>query len=350
VKKSTLHVKKISMLLALIFSTAVMAASASDQVAAPKEASVFAKIGKEIITWQNYKDALGKASRDKFYHAQPSNDVVAELQRTVANQLITDALVLNEANRRKLKPNSEDVKKELEGVERKLANDEQWKQTREQRLPAITKHFQNENLIKKLEGIIRKVPSPTELQIKAYFTNHPDKFTIPTAQRVSLILLGVDPSSTTAEWKQTMEDGKALAQRIRDGADFAEMAKLYSKDEQTVDLGGDMGYLHEGMLPGLPQEIVNKLKVGEVSDPVRLLEGAAIFRLTETKPPELANFDASKQRITELLLAEQSDNAWNSFIADLKKKTPMSIDESRFLPLSGVPTKASASDVPSTTK
>jgi peptidyl-prolyl cis-trans isomerase C len=94
-----------------------------------------------------------------------------------------------------------------------------------------------------------------------------------------------------------------------------------------------MGYLHEGMLPGLPAETVAKLQPGETSDPVNLMEGVAIFRLIDRKQSKVNSFDVAKPRATELWLAEQSDNAWNSLIAKLKKNTPVQVDESRFLPL-----------------
>jgi peptidyl-prolyl cis-trans isomerase C len=334
-------IKSILLALSVLFCTEVLAASPSDKTNTSKEVSVFATIGKEKITWQDYQIAFSKEAKNKLYHGQPSNEVMAAFQRTVADKLITDALLLNEANRRKLKPDTNAVNQEVEKFEQKLANDEEWKKSRDRVLPNITKRFQNENLIKKLESIVRQIPAPSEAQIRTYYTIHPDKFTAPAEQRVSLILLGVDPSSTSEEWKKTIEDGKVLVKRIRDGEDFAEMAKQYSRDEQTVDQGGDMGYLHDGMLPGMPQETVNKLKVGEISEPIRLLEGVAIFRLTDRKQPGLSNFDSAKQRATELLLSEQSDSAWNSLIVNLKKRTPMRIDESRFLPLTNASLPAS---------
>lgn len=328
----------------MLLCTEVVAANATDKASSAKESSVFATVGKETITWQDFKAAFTKEAQNKLYHAQPSNDVMAAFQRTVADKLITDALILNEANRRKLKPDTDVVDQEVKKFEQRLANDEQWKLSRDRVLPNIIKQFKNENLIKKLESIVRQIPPPSEAQIKAYYANHPDKFTAPLEQRVSLILLGVDPSSTAEMWKQTIEDAKILIKRIRDGEDFAEMAKQYSKDDQTVEQGGDMGYLHEGMLPGLPQESVNKLKVGEISEPIRLLEGVAIFRLTDRKQSGLSSFDSAKQRATELWLAEQSDAAWNSLIASLKKKTPMRIDESRFLPLADTTLKSSTTN------
>ncbi|NOU01787.1 MAG: hypothetical protein HOO95_09490 [Gallionella sp.] len=332
VAHKTPPLKQISLIFAVLFSVGVMSASAADQPSVDEQ-SVFATVGKVAISWQDVQTEYRSAAKNKFFHGKPSDEVVAELQRTVADKLITNALVLNEAYRRKLKPDSKTINQQVADYETKFSNDPKWPEARTRLLPIITKRFESEALVKMLENNVRKVPAPTAAQVQAYYTSHPGKFTTPKEQRVSVILLKVDPSAGEDAWEQTKADAKTLLRQIREGEDFAEMARQYSRDSQTVDQGGDMGYLHEGMLPGLPQETVNKLQVGEVSEPVRLLEGIALFRLTEQKTPGLSNFNSVKQRAKELLTSEESDKAWDTLLAELRKKTPMKVDESRFLPL-----------------
>lgn len=346
-KQKVHHLKQILLTLSVVLSAQTISASAADNDVANQQPPVFATIGKVTISWQEVESEYKKEAKNKFFHGKPASDVVAALQRTVADKLVTNALVLNEAYRRKLKPDADAVNQDVKDFEAKFANDAQWAEARDRVLPIITKRFQDGNLIKKLESRVRQVPLPTTAQVKAFYTNHPEKFTSPLEQRVSVILLSVDPSSGTDVWEQTKEDAKILIRQIQEGEDFAEMAKQYSRDAQTVDQGGDMGYLHEGMLPGLAQETVNKLKIGDISEPTRLMEGIAIFRLTDRKTPGLSSFESVKQRAQELLLAEQSDKAWNTLIANLRARTPMRIDESRFLPLAAA--EGSGSALPGTT-
>jgi peptidyl-prolyl cis-trans isomerase C len=180
---------------------------------------------------------------------------------------------------------------------------------------------------------VRNVPSPSIKQLNAYYEAHPDKFTSPPQPRVSVILIRVDPSSPNEDWSKAMEEAEGLVKRVRAGEDFAALARDYSGDSTTAEDGGDMGFLHSGMLPGLPEEVVSKLQPGDTADPVKLLEGVAVFRLTERIQPAPSSFEASKDRVSELWRSEQSDIAWNSLIAKLRKKTPVRVDESRFLPL-----------------
>jgi PPIC-type PPIASE domain/SurA N-terminal domain len=307
-----------------------------------KASPIYAKVGNMSITWIDYDNEYASQARKKFYHAKPSEDAVAAFQRQIGDTLVTNAMLVLEAKRRKLKPDDEVVKQQLEQFERRFAKDPNWPEARARVLPIITVRMQNENLRSQLEKLVRNVPPPSAKQLRKYYAAHPEKFTPPPQQRVSTILLRMDPGAPNADWQKANEEAQDLVKRLRAGEDFAELARQYSGDSTAED-GGDMGYLHEGMLPGLPAETVSKLQPGETSDPVNLMEGVAIFRLTERKQPGISSFAASRQRAGDLWLTEQSGSAWNSLIARLKKNTPVQVDESRFLPLPAVTEKPAAS-------
>lgn len=292
----------------------------------------YAKVGSMYVTWIDYNYEYSNTASKKFYHSKPSEDLVAVFQREIGDTLVTNAMLVLEAKRRKLKPDAAVVKQQLDQFEQRFAKDPKWPEARARVLPVITVRFQNESLRSKLEKLVRSVPPPGVKQLRQYYTAHPEKFTSPPQPRVSVLLLRMDPAAPESDWQKAAEQAQDLVKRLRAGEDFAEMARQYSGDKTAED-GGDMGYLHEGMLPGLPAEIVSKLQPGETSDPVNLLEGVAIFRLTDRMPAKVISFEAAKERATDLLTKEQSESAWNSLVAKLKKNTPVQVDESRFLPL-----------------
>ncbi|MEO8332515.1 MAG: peptidylprolyl isomerase [Gallionella sp.] len=317
----------------ILFGTEALAADASpsNTSAVGSSSPVFAQVGKIVITQRDFDSAFAAASRGRFYHGKPPEAEVAALQREIGDKLITEALLLSEAKRLKLKPNAAEVKQKLEQYEQRNAGNEQWQKVRDRALPILTRRYEEESLRSQLEQRVRKVPTPSEKQLRAYYTTHPEKFTEPEQLRVSIILLSVDPGLPT--WDETRKKAEGLVKQLREGADFAEMVKLYSGDAETVNQGGDMGYLHSGMLSEMSQQVVSKLKPGEISDPAGLMEGIGIFKLTDRKEAKLNSFDAAKQRARELYLTEEGERAWKSLIAQLKKKTPVKVDESRYLPL-----------------
>lgn len=326
---------------AMLVSTEVTAAEPAKDVTASNPAAqdsshkkmpYFAKVGDTKIYWLDYDNEYNKEAKKKFYHGKPGEAAVAVFQREIANTLVTNAMLVQEAKRRKLKPDNTVVKQQLDEIDHTNAQNPNWPASRPRVLPIIEERLQNENLRIQLETLVYNVPPPSVKQLRKYYDAHPEKFTSPPQQRVSTILLRVDPSAPDADWQKAIEQGQNLVKRLRAGEDFAELARDYSGDV-TAEEGGDMGYLHEGMLPGLPALTVAKLQPGETSDPVTLMEGVAIFRLTDRKPAETSSFKSVQQRAKELWLTEQREKSWNSLITKLKKNTPVQVNESRFLPL-----------------
>ncbi|MBI4583080.1 MAG: peptidylprolyl isomerase [Planctomycetes bacterium] len=110
-----------------------------------------------------------------------------------------------------------------------------------------------------------------------------------TRYRVGVIAYAyrADPGPASAvEQKKLQVMGRALEalKRLRDGADFAEIARGESMDEASRRRGGDMGYVSaDDPLHPTIKEAVFKLKPGETSEPVDFPEVGSIslFRVSE---------------------------------------------------------------------
>lgn len=302
------------------------------EATAADAAAAFARVGDVVITQKDYDDAFAIAARNKFYHGKPPEAEVAKLQREVGDALVNDVLLLREAQRRKIRPDGAAVQKQLDAYEARYGKSEMWQKNKATMLPPLKKKLERDSVLDQLNALVRKVPEPSAAQIQAYYNQHKDKFTEPEQVRVSMILLKVDPSSPQAKWNAATEEGTAIVRRLRGGAEFAELAKLHSGDASAAK-GGDLGYLHRGMLPEPAQVALDKLQPGAVSDPVLLLEGVVVLRLDARKSPKLNPLPAVQQRAHDLLMRDQSDQAWSGLIARLRKDTPAKVDESRYLPL-----------------
>lgn len=93
------------------------------------------------------------------------------------------------------------------------------------------------------------------------------------------------------------------------------------------------------MLPDAAQVAVDKLKPGELSEPVVLLEGVAVFRLEERKPPKLNPLERVRDRARDLWMRDKGEETWTAFVAKLRRDTPVKVDESHFLPLTAATSK-----------
>jgi len=304
----------------------------ANEAAAADATSVFARVGDAVISQKDYDDAFAVAARSKFYHGKPPEAEVAKLQREVGDSLVNDALLLREARRRKLQPDQAAVKKQIDAYEARYAKSEMWQKNKATLLPPLKKKLEEASMLDQLQATVRKVSAPSAAQVQAYYNQHMDKFTEPEQVRVSLILLKVDPSSPQAKWNAALEEGTAIVRRLRGGADFTQLAKVHSGDK-SAGKGGDLGYLHQGMLPDPAQAAVDKLQPGGISDAIPMLEGVAVLRLEDRKPAKLNPLSAVQERAHDLLVRDLGDQAWSGLLARLRKDTPAKIDESRFLPL-----------------
>jgi parvulin-like peptidyl-prolyl isomerase len=335
VKMENMRKHSLGALVLLCFMVGAGPAGALAQESAASQADpVFATVAGTVITQSEYGSALQTAARSKFYHGKPPEGEVAALQREVANKMVARVLLLREAKRLGMRPDAAAIGQAVQGYEQRYAGNERWQKERAQVLPRLTERLEQDNLLAQLENDVRAKVVADPAAARAYYARHPEKFTEPERLRVSLILLKVDPAAAPQILAGADAEARAIAKRLREGADMAELARLHSADRSAAQ-GGDMGYLHAGMLPNGAEEVLKAMRIGQISDPVRVLEGIAIFRLTERKEARLLPFDTVAARAGELQLSEGKDAAWAAFVAELRRQTPAQIDESLFFPLAG---------------
>jgi parvulin-like peptidyl-prolyl isomerase len=178
---------------------------------------------------------------------------------------------------------------------------------------------------------VRAVPAPDERETRAYYAAHQEQFTEPEQVRVSLIVLRVDPASPRAEWEKAREKALALRARVLGGEDFGELARLHSADPSAAK-GGDLGYLHRGMLPdALQAGVIDALPLAQVSEPIGLLEGIALVRVDARKQAKLRAYEEVRVRAAQLTAREKGETAWKKLIASLRSEVPIRVDESVYL-------------------
>ncbi len=307
--------------------------SAAEPAMSADEASVFARVGEQAITLEAYQAALQAGMRTRFYHGKVPEGTLASYQREIGEDIVRRTLLLQEAARRKLEADGAWVEERLTAFDRRKADNPDWVARREELLPELRLEVEKQSQLQILEQQVRdSVPEPNRQQTQDYYRAHPDLFTEPEQYRASILLLKVDPSSPTQVWDLAQGEAENLFGQLREGADFVELARRHSGD-RTAEQGGDMGYLHQGMLASVAEEALAALQPGEITPPLRLLEGIAIFRLEERRQARLNTFDEVQERVGQLWLREQRDQAWQNLYEQLRATTPIEVREDHYLPL-----------------
>jgi hypothetical protein len=306
-------------------------------------AGVFATVGDQVITLSEYQAALQRGVRARYYHGTVPQGEMARFQREVGDTLVTRTLLLQETARRQLEPDRDWVQARLDGYERRYARSPRWQRERDRLLPELSRALETESRLRRLEQQVRDVAPPGEATLRAYHAEHPDKFTEPERFRVSAILLKVEPSAPSEAWAAARAEGEAIVAQLRAGADFGELARLRSGDG-SASQGGDMGYLHRGMLGEQAQQALDALAPGELSEPVTLLEGVAIFRLEDRPARQRIPFEEARERVSGLWLREHGEQAWQNLLAQLRAGTEITVNENYYLPLPAEGTESGQAD------
>ena len=92
---------------------------------------------------------------------------------------------------------------------------------------------------------------------------------------------------------------KEIKAKLDAGEDFAKLAKENSTDTQSAEQGGDLGWFGAGKMVPAFEEAAYKLKVNEISQPVKSDYGYHIIQVTDKK--EKQSFEEVKDEMKEQL-------------------------------------------------
>jgi len=273
------------------------------------------------ISLQEYQSVLRTEMRSRFYHlkvpAQDQNTFPME----VADKIITQYLMLSDLKNHDIPVDMEWVKKQhkktIDKIEREYKDDKNWQAGKAKYSKELLDKLKKKNQLATLTQKIKAVAKPDKKDVLAYYKAHPEKFMAPVQQRISVIIFSVPPSSNNETWDKARAKAQEVIEQLKKDKPFEVMAEIYSSDI-SAEMGGDMGFIHEGMLGKAAQRIIDKLEVGEISEPVTLLEGIALLKLTQRIPEKLNSFERVEAQASKMLQEQRSQQAWDNYIASLR--------------------------------
>src|SRR6202022_69405 len=95
---------------------------------------------------------------------------------------------------------------------------------------------------------------------------------------------------------ETEDEAKAVAEELKKGADFAELAKKKSKDPGASD-GGDLGFFTKDQMVPEFSTVAFALEPGKISDPVKSQFGWHIIKVEEKRNRKAPDFEQVKGQI-----------------------------------------------------
>ena len=160
----------------------------------------------------------------------------------------------------------------------------------------------------------------TEEEARQYYARHPEDFTEPAAVTLREIFVEVPTTEGNVNVARDQEGQKKIADaraRVLNGDDFAKVAAEMS-DSPSKTNGGVIGpFAHSDMSPQL-QQMVDKMKPGEITQAIRTPRGYQIFKLESVKAQALQPFESVRDLISEKVAGARTQAEMKKFLARLR--------------------------------
>ena len=160
----------------------------------------------------------------------------------------------------------------------------------------------------------------TEDECRNFYDTHLQNFMQRARFRASHLFLAAPPETPPEVVESKEKVIKNLADRMRHGEKLGELAAVASEDEATKTRGGDLGFFSESRMPPDFLSAIVKMRVGEISQPIRTRLGFHIVQLTDFKPSRQMNFEEVRSEIRLAIENEKRRAALQALTADLLRQ------------------------------
>ena len=214
----------------------------------------------------------------------PPRDV---LRPQVLERLIMEQLQLDMAERGGIRVDDGSLNQALAGIARQndMSLDEFATAVQEDGFEwaAFREQIRAEMIISQLHQrqVARRVRI-TDREVDRFLESEMGRQLFESEFRLGHILIGLPDDATPDQVAAAQQEAEQLVQRIRDGADFREMAVSFSDAPQALE-GGDLGWRPAAQLPTLFAEEALHMQPGQVSEPLRAGNGFHILQLIDRR-------------------------------------------------------------------
>ena len=153
-------------------------------------------------------------------------------------------------------------------------------------ISAMRGEIRNELTIMRVQqGKVMRRIRISEQELDNFLKSQEGRFVTSPDVNIGQILLSISSDSNRKSIDQVVGRADLLFNQIEQGADFRAIAIANSADQSALQ-GGDLGWRKMAQLPGVFINAVEKLDIGEVSQPIRSAAGYHLIKLYERRGGE----------------------------------------------------------------
>lgn len=162
--------------------------------------------------------------------------------------------------------------------------------------------------------------SVSEPEITKHYRENIAKYSTPAKVRLREIVFRFEPDGEAG----ARERAERVLQDIRQGADFAEMARRFS-ESASKESGGDLGYFNKGELDAPLEKVASELGPGEVSELVRREKAFYILKVDEKTEEKSTPIEEVRNQIADEIFQNKVKSESAKYVEKLRAEAIIEI-------------------------
>jgi parvulin-like peptidyl-prolyl isomerase len=297
-------------------SLALFAAACGGGGTTPLGSNDVAVVGDQHITKDEFQQLMARAKKSydqqKRAFPKPGTTEYEQLKGQAITFLVQQAEIEAEAKNLGVDVTDKDVDKEVARYKKQFygGSDARWeKAVKQQGLTdeQARETIRQQLISRKVQDKIVKDVKVSDADIKQYYDTHKSQYVQPESREVRHILVT----------KKALAD--SLYQQLKNGGNFAKLAKQYSKDPGSAANGGKLTVSKGQTVPQFDKTAFS-LKTGQISQPVHTQYGYHIIQaLSAVKASTTTTLAQVRASIRQQLEQQKKNDKLTKWLEDTKK-------------------------------
>ena len=320
-------------------STLVLAVVLAVPVRAQIIERVLVKVNGDIFTQTELEERQTAAIRarmgvdfkpDMVNNSEELKKAVDEVTPQLLVDAIDELLLLQMGKEKGYHLSDEQFKAWLENLrkEQNLTDDQKFQAALKQEgmtVDDLRKNVEKQFLVGQVQrDEVGSKLSITEEEARQYYLTHKSEFAEPATVTLREILIEV--ASTTKGGQSTISVAKqdeaeaqaaALRTRLLAGEDFAKVAAEASAASSKSN-GGLIGPINLAEVSVSLQELIGKMKPGEITQPIRTTKGVQILKLETIKPASIQPFEGVRDLVADKVHDARQQTEVRKFLSRMR--------------------------------
>jgi len=293
---------------------------------------VLVKVNGEIVSKSDFEkrqvEALGR--RPEFANANPSSlelqKAIAEITPDLILEAVDELLMIQRGRELNFALGDAQFKSIVDDIRKQnnLADEAQFQAALKQEgmtMADLRRNIERNMLISQVQSqeVTQKL-SATDEEARAYFEAHRSEFTTPAEVMLREILIEVPASDrgvNVAQDDAAKAKAEEIRQRLLKGEPFPRLVAEESAAASKAN-GGLIGPINLAEVSTSLQQMIDKMKPGDITTPIRTNRGVQILKLETLKPSAIQPFESVRDLVADKVHDSRQQTEVRKFLSKVR--------------------------------